>query len=96
MSSETSGTTADRRTAIEMQIIRASLDAQDGEIRWVDHTGMYADALTKKNGNVPLIQTLMRTAKICITEQSAIMAKHRLDPKVRSSHCKTRHDPAQG
>ena len=48
LSSETSGTTADRRTAIEMQIIRASLDAQDGEIRWVDHTGMYADALTKK------------------------------------------------
>ena len=56
LSSETSGTAADRRTAIEMQIIRASLDAQDGEIRWVDHTGMYVDALTKKNGNVPLSQ----------------------------------------
>ena len=95
LSSETSGTAADRRTAIEMQIIRASLDAQDGEIRWVDHTGMYADALTKKNGNVPLLQILMRTAKVCITEHSAILDKHRLDPKSRSSHSKTHQDPAQ-
>ena len=78
-----------------MQIISAFLDAQDGEIRWVDHTGMYVGALTKKNGNVPLIQTLMRTAKVCITEQFAIMAKHRLDQKSRSSHSKTHHDPAQ-
>ena len=94
LSSETSGIASDRRTAIEMQIIRASLDAQDGEIRWVDHTGMYADALTKKNGNIPLIQILMRTARVCITEHSAIMEKHRLDPKARSSHSKTHLDPA--
>ena len=48
LSSETSGCTANRRTAIDMQIIRASLDAQDGEIRWVDHTGMYADAFNQE------------------------------------------------
>ena len=49
---------------------------------------------TKKNGNVPSLQTLMRTAKVCITEQSAILAKHRLEPKSRNSHSKTHHDPA--
>ena len=37
----------------------------------------------------------MRTAKICITEQSAILAKHRLEPNSRNSHSKTRHDPAE-
>ena len=55
LSSETSGTTADRRTAIEVQIIRSSLDAQDGAVRWGDHSGMYADAMTKRNGNVPFL-----------------------------------------
>eukprot|EP00969_Alexandrium_andersonii_P035759 1566843-Alexandrium_andersonii.AAC.1 len=39
LNSETAGCSADRRTAIEIQIIRASLDAQDGEVRWVDHCG---------------------------------------------------------
>ena len=55
---------------------------------------MYADALTKRDGNVPLLQTIMRTTRICITEVSATLEKHKLDPKSRSSHSKTRSDPA--
>ena len=69
--SETAGCTADHRTAIEMQIIRSSLDAQDGDGRWVDHSGMNADAITKKGGNAPSLQTRMRTGRICITEETA-------------------------
>ena len=67
---ETSGGANDRRTAIDIQIIRASMDAQGAMVRWVDHSGMYADAMTKKNGNVPLLQMLLRTGRICITEES--------------------------
>ena len=92
--SETAGCTADRRTAIEIQIIRSSLDAQQGDVRWVDHTGMYADAMTKRNGNLPLIQILMSTGRTCITEESATMEKHRLQPGSRSSSSKTLVDPA--
>ena len=33
---------------IDIQIIRGSLSEQDGEVRWVGHMGMYADALTKR------------------------------------------------
>ena len=94
LNSETSGTTADRRTAIEIQIIRSSLDAQGAEVRWVDHRGMYADAMTKRDGNVPLLQTLLRTGRICITEESATLEKHRDSEFVRSSSAKTWHDPA--
>ena len=92
--SGTAGCTADKRTAIEIQIVRASLDAQRDEVRWIDHSNMYADALTKRDGNVPLLQTLMRTARICITEESVNLEKHKSDPKSRSSHSKTRSDPA--
>ena len=65
---KTSGGANDRRTAIDIQIIRASMDTQGATVRWVDHSGMYADVMTKKNGNVPLLQMLMRTGRICITE----------------------------
>ena len=38
-----------------------------------DHSGMYADAMTKRNGNVPLLQMLVRTGRICITEESVTL-----------------------
>ena len=72
---ETSGGANDRRTAIDIQIIRASMDAQCATERWVDHSGMYADAMKKKNGSVPLLQMLMRTGRTCITEESATLEK---------------------
>ena len=86
---ETSGTTSDRRTAIEIQIIRSSLDAQGGQVRWVDHSGMYADAMTKRGGNIPLLQTLMKTGRIAITKESTALEQMR-----RGSSSKTYTDPA--
>ena len=90
---ETSGGANDTRTAIDIQIIRASMDAQGATVRWVDHSGMYADEMTKKNGNVPLLQMLMRTGRICITEESVTLDKHKLNPSSRSIASKTRADP---
>ena len=90
---ETSGDANDRRTAIDIQIIRASMDAQGATVRWVDQSGMYAAAMTKKNGNVPLLRVLMRTGRICITEESVSLEKHKLNPSSRSSSSKTRVDP---
>ena len=50
---------------------------------------MYADAMTKRNGNVPLLQMLMRTGRICTTEESVTLEKHKSDPSSRSSSSKT-------
>ena len=59
LSKETCGQTSDRRTAIEMQIIRQTLSELRASIRWVDHNRMLVDALTKMGGNAePLIQVL--------------------------------------
>ena len=62
-------------------------------MRWVDHSGMYADAMTKKNGNVPLLQMLLRTGRICITEESITLEKHKSNPSSRNSSPKTHIDP---
>ena len=93
LSTETSGGANDRRTAIDIQITRSSMDAQDATVRWVDHSGKYADAMTKRNGDVPLLQILMRTRRMCITEEAAILEKHLLNTSSRSSSSKTRVDP---
>ena len=61
---------------------QASMDAQGAMVRWVDHSGMYADAMTKKNGNVLLLQMLMRTGRICITEDSVTLEKHKIESLV--------------
>ena len=61
---ETSGGANDKRSTIDIQIIRASMDAQGATVRWVGDSGMYADAMTKRNDNVPLLQILMRTGRI--------------------------------
>ena len=90
---ETSGGANDRPTAIDIRIIRASMDAQGATVRWVDHSGMYADAMTKRNGNVPLLQMLMRTGRISITEESVTLEKHNSNPSSRNSSSKTRIDP---
>ena len=74
---ETSGGANDRRTAIDNQIIRTSMDAQGATVRWVDHSGMYAEATTKRYGNVPLLQMLMRTG---LNEESVTLEKHNSNP----------------
>ena len=61
---KTSGGANDRRTTIDIQIIRASMDAQGATVRWVGDSRMYADAMTKRNDNVLLLQILMRTGRI--------------------------------
>ena len=48
LKNETAGIANGRRFAIYIQIIRGSIEDQHGEIKWVDHIGMYADVLTKK------------------------------------------------
>ena len=59
LSKETVGTTSDKRTALEMQVIRQTLAETGTKVRWVPHPRMIVDALTKKQGNVqPLINLL--------------------------------------
>jgi len=56
---ETIGSTEDRRTAIEMQVIRQSMAETGTVVKWVPHGRMTMDCLTKRFGNkVPLYEFL--------------------------------------
>ena len=57
------------------------MDAQGATVRWVDPSGMYADAMT------------MRTGRICITEESVTLEEHKSNPSSTNSSSKTHIDP---
>ena len=59
LSKETVGITSDKRTALEMQVIRQTLSETGTNVKWVPHPSMIVDALTKRHGNLsPLIELL--------------------------------------
>ena len=70
------------------------MEVHGATVRWVDHGGIYADAMTKRHGNIPLLQILMRTGRMCITEEPALMERHQMQPSSRSSLSQTQVDPA--
>ena len=47
----TVGIADDRRTAIEMQVIRQSMQETNTKIKWIRHEQMIVDCLTKRFGN---------------------------------------------
>ena len=61
LAKETVGTTEDRRTAIEMQVIRQSLCETNTAVRWIPHTKMIVDCLTKRCGNRGPLTELLST-----------------------------------
>ena len=73
LAKDTIGITDDKRTAIEMQVIRQSMWETGAATKWVPHPKMVMDALTKRLGNqVP-------SGILALTDTEA---KKNLDPSV--------------
>jgi hypothetical protein len=64
----------DRRTAIEIQIIREDLRHLQGQVRWVDHPAMLADGLTKIRGNNEPLYRLVKEGVFRIQAEESQMA----------------------
>eukprot|EP00435_Cladocopium_sp_Y103_P021800 s2487_g5.t1 len=64
----------DRRTAIEIQIIRDDLHHLQGHVRWIDHPAMIADGLTKIKGNNGPLYRLMQEGTFRIQAEDSQMA----------------------
>ena len=63
----------DRRTAIEIQIIREDLLELRGQVRWIDHPAMVADCLTKVKGNIEPLHHLIQNGTFCIKAENERM-----------------------
>ena len=78
------GTTGARVTAIELAIVREDLFHGGGRVRWVPHTKMPADMLTKLlkgGGGVSTILTeLLRTGRFRLAPEAVEMGARIADP----------------
>ena len=70
----------DKRTAIEIQIIRQELAQMHGEVRWIDHPAMLADPLTKVKGSTKALHDMLSTGAFGIVAEDDHMA-HRKEVK---------------
>ena len=67
----------DKRTAIEVQIIREEMKQLNGSLRWVDHPAMIADTLTKVKGATKALFEMLRSGEFCITAEADHLAQRR-------------------
>ena len=70
LAKDTIGVTEDKRTAIEMQVIRQSMCETGAAVRWVPHPMMIMDALTKRSGNVVPLKEMLGSGCLTIIDTS--------------------------
>ena len=68
-------TGAEKRSALEIAVIRDSLRSMDGEIRWVPHEKNSVDCLTKVKGNVLPLLELMKKSRYKLVGEEQEMAQ---------------------
>ena len=71
-------TGAEKRAALEICVIRDSLDSLGGRARWVPHDRNPADCLTKLKGNVDSLLKLLREGSYQLIEESEEMAQRKI------------------
>ena len=70
----------DRRTSIDVVIIRESLKALQGHIRWLPTDRMIADGLTKdKIDPADLLRSCIRAGKYQISPEATVLARQAAD-----------------
>ena len=80
---ETIGPSEDRRSAVDLAIIREDLSRPQMFLRWVDGIAQVADALTKLHGGGDLLRAVCRQAVTVLVEAPEIMAARRQERRER-------------
>lgn len=76
----------DRRTSIDVVIIRESLKALQGNIRWLPTDRMIADGLTKdKIDPADLLRSCIRAGKCQISPEATVLARQAAERDLRAS-----------
>lgn len=78
LANETNGG-SDRRTALDIQVLREELSELRGKIRWVEHLAMPADCLTKKQGRCDALLRLLETGELGLTAEATTLDSRRED-----------------
>ena len=83
MRNETISPNEDRRSAIDLAIIRENLSRPQMFLRWIDGEAQVADVLTKLRGNGDLLRAVCRQAFTELVEAPEIMTARRQERRER-------------
>ena len=77
LSKESTGPSADKRTGLEMQVVRQNMSGINAKIRWVPHPRVVVDCLTKKNANLEALDDLLDTGEYQIVSEAHALQRKR-------------------
>ena len=80
---ETTGPAEDRRTAIELSIVREDLSRPGCHLRCVDAKSQVADTLTKLRGDSDLLRGTCRAGRLVIVEADELLALKKQEKEER-------------
>ena len=81
LSRESVGPSQDKRTSLEIQVVRQLMNSIKGKVRWVPHPQMIVDGLTKKNGNLEALYQLLTTGEYQIVAEAENLENQREERK---------------
>ena len=79
LSKETTGPSADKRTGLEMQVVRQNMSGINAKIRWIPHPRMVVDGLTKKHANLEALYELLDSGEYQIVSEAHALQEKRAE-----------------
>ena len=83
LSKETAGPSADKRTGLEIQVIRQNMSAINSEVRWIPHPRMVVDGLTKKGANMTALYDFLDTGEYQIVDEATSLEQKKIEREHR-------------
>ena len=83
LSRESVGPSQDKRTGLEIQIIRQTMNSVHAKVRWIPHPHMAMDALTKKGGNMEALYDLLDSGEFQIVEEAQALKDKKAERHLR-------------
>ncbi|CAE7437016.1 RE1 [Symbiodinium sp. CCMP2592] len=83
LSKETAGPSSDKRTGLEIQVIRQNMSSINSEIRWVPHPHMVVDGLTKKAANMTALYDLLESGEYQIVNEASALQEKKNEREIR-------------
>lgn len=86
----------DKRTAIDVAIIRQSIQRAKLEPRWCPTGHMVADGLTKDKGEpLDLLRSVIRTARYQLADEDTVLDRKKAERELRKHKAATRNIPSK-
>ena len=73
LTKKTTGPGEDRRTALDIAVMRDDLARGNTVLRWVDTKAQLADTLSKARGDSDLLRSVLRSGKLVIVDEPTAM-----------------------